>query len=395
MTTANSIQMAAPVPGTSVPGSDNKAIGGASSMNSAGQSSQPPQNGGGGPKKHTTSLKRYSTHAYIMTFPREMRNLLAGGVAGMVAKSIVAPVDRIKILYQVSSRTFRLGDVPRIATKIITDEGFSALWKGNTATMIRVFPYSGIQFMVFDRCKTFFLHKHSQSGVEREWGLSPMESLLSGSVAGICSAACTYPLDMTRAQLAVLKSKKHARNVGFVGILVKNYKERGFVGLYRGITPTLLGILPYAGIAFTLNEQAKRRIQNLTGHDPTTMQKIQCGAISGLFAQTLTYPLEVIRRRMQTMGVASGKDAAVGSLGLGHAAVAPPNDNMNMVSTVRGVLSEQGMRGLFKGVTLNWLKGPIAFSISFTTFDIMQGLLETESERTLRSPTRQLQASQQ
>ena len=192
-----------------------------------GSSQQPPPSQGvGGPKKHTTSLNRHGTHAYIMTFPREMRNLLAGGVAGMVAKSIVAPVDRIKILYQVSSRAFRLVDVPQIATKIIRDEGFAALWKGNTATMIRVFPYSGIQFMVFDRCKTFFLHKHSQSGVEREWGLSPMESLLSGSVAGICSAACTYPLDMTRAQLAVLKSKKHVRNVGFVGILVKNYQER-------------------------------------------------------------------------------------------------------------------------------------------------------------------------
>ena len=179
-----------------------------------------------GPKKHSTSLQRQSTHAYIMSLPRELRSLLAGGVAGMVAKSIVAPVDRIKILYQVSSRSFRLQDVPRIATKIIREEGFQALWKGNTATMIRVFPYSGIQFMVFDRCKTFFLHKHSLSGVDREWGLSPMESLLSGSVAGICSAACTYPLDMTRAQLAVLKSKKHVRNIGFVGMLGKNYKER-------------------------------------------------------------------------------------------------------------------------------------------------------------------------
>ena len=188
---------------------------------------------GNSPKTYTTtssssssSLKRQSTQAYIQTLPREMRSLLAGGVAGMAAKSIVAPIDRIKILYQVSSRIFRLQDVPRIATKIIRDEGFTALWKGNTATMIRVFPYSGIQFMVFDRCKTFFLHKHSQSGVDRAWGLSPMESLVSGSVAGICSAACTYPLDMTRAQLAVLKSKKHARNVGFVGVLVKNYKER-------------------------------------------------------------------------------------------------------------------------------------------------------------------------
>lgn len=81
--------------------------------------------------------------------------------------------------------------------------------------------------MVFDRCKTFFLQRHRDAPqTDRPWGLSPLESLLSGSVAGICSAACTYPLDMTRAQLAVLKSKKHAHNIGFVGILIKNYKER-------------------------------------------------------------------------------------------------------------------------------------------------------------------------
>jgi hypothetical protein len=175
----------------------------------------------------TSPIQHHSTHSYIMTFPREVRNLFAGGVAGMMAKSLVAPVDRIKILYQVSSRSFRLQDVPQIASKIIQEEGIQALWKGNTATMIRVFPYSGIQFMVFDRCKTFFLQRHRDAPqTDRPWGLSPLESLLSGSVAGICSAACTYPLDMTRAQLAVLKSKKHAHNIGFVGILVKNYKER-------------------------------------------------------------------------------------------------------------------------------------------------------------------------
>ena len=167
------------------------------------------------------------------------------------------------------------------------------------------------------------------------------------------------------------------------------------MGLYRGITPTILGILPYAGIAFTLNEQAKRRIQNLTGHDPTTMQKIQCGAVSGLFAQTLTYPLEVTRRRMQTMGVASGKDAAVGSLGLGHASRAVGAAELSMMMTIREVLQEQGVRGLFKGVTLNWLKGPVAFSISFTTFDIVQGFIETEAERTLKMPTRRPQQQPQ
>ena len=145
----------------------------------------------------------------------------------MVAKSVVAPVDRIKILYQVSSRKFHLRDVPRVALKIMRTEGFTALWKGNTATMIRVFPYSGIQFMVFDRCKTAFLKAHEErNDSSRQWGLSPLESLLCGSFAGICSAVCTYPLDMTRAQLAVLKRSKHVRNLGFVGVLAKNYKER-------------------------------------------------------------------------------------------------------------------------------------------------------------------------
>ena len=84
----------------------------------------------------------------IQSLPKEIRNLLAGGIAGMIAKSFVAPIDRIKILYQVTSAQFRLRDVPKVAYSIIETEGTAALWKGNTATMIRVFPYSGIQFIL-------------------------------------------------------------------------------------------------------------------------------------------------------------------------------------------------------------------------------------------------------
>ena len=179
-------------------------------------------------------VQRQSTQSYILSLPREVRSLVAGGVAGMIAKTVVAPIDRIKILYQVSSRAFHVYDVPRVAFKIIQSEGISALWKGNAATMIRVFPYSGIQFMVFDRCKTFLLDRHYHENEERkrqglprrQWGLSPFESLVSGSVAGIVSAFSTYPLDMTRAQLAVLRTKKHQYNLGFVGVLTQNYKER-------------------------------------------------------------------------------------------------------------------------------------------------------------------------
>ena len=50
-----------------------------------------------------------------------------------------------------------------------------------------------------------------------------------------------------------------------------------------------------------------------------------------------------------------------------------------MISLERAVFREQGLRGLFKGVSVNFFKGPVAFSISFTTFDMVQGFLEGET----------------
>jgi len=421
----------------------------------------------------------------------------------MLAKSVVAPIDRIKILYQVTSAQFRLRDVPKVAYSIIEKEGWAALWKGNTATMIRVFPYSGIQFMVFDYCKVHFLgekekreistsdgnnnvpasvgggatsmasmeriaipNKASAIPADRKEGLSPIESLVSGMIAGTISVLCTYPLDLARAQLAVLRKKKKPDNgmpiskldgqlgigsttnkskKGIRYVLSSNFRQSGARGLYRGITPTILGILPYSGVAFTINEQSKRQITHIMGRDPTTIERLQCGALSGLFAQTLAYPLEVTRRRMQTIGIvptSGSESAAVNFTGVsqlkpsvdelppvetqqqqpkgqiqtthrlnlaGHASNVASNSESvgqsvvgssstnaatttatphqqaprqyhkppTMMTTMRHLFEEQGVRGFYKGVSMNWVKGPIAFSISFTTFDTIQGWLSS------------------
>lgn len=316
----------------------------------------------------------------IINLPKELRNMLAGGIAGMVAKSFVAPLDRIKILYQVTSAPFKLSHVPSVAAKIIRNEGLSALWKGNTATMIRVFPYSGIQFMVFDRLKAFYLAQHKDSS---KFGLTPQESLKAGMMAGAVSVLATYPLDLARAQLAVLRKHKNARNRGFVQIISDNYRSRGLPGLFRGITVTLAGILPYSGIAFALNEQGKRKIQNMTGRDVTTIERMQCGAVAGLVAQSITYPIEVTRRRMQTIGMVGG-DTAFGNLGVANRPSTHPTKPPSVMQTVRSLYLEQGVRGFFKGVSVNWMKGPIAFSISFTTFDTVQSLMESDAERARR-----------
>ena len=142
------------------------------------------------------------------------------------------------------------------------------------------------------------------------------------------------------------------------------------------------------------------QIQNMTGRDVTTVERMVCGGLSGLIAQTIAYPLEVTRRRMQTIGIVptSGTDAAVDCVGKGssragaaEAAIRTltPTKPPSMAAIVRELYAEQGIPGFFKGVTLNWFKGPIAFSISFTIFDTVQSILSTESERDLRLPTKQ------
>jgi solute carrier family 25, member 42 len=358
--------------------------------------------------------------------PKELRNVLAGGVAGIIAKSVVAPVDRIKIMYQISNATFRLVDVPTVARKIVQSDGILGLWKGNSAAMIRVFPYSGIQFMVFDVCKQYFIEKrqhiahHSTAESSRstsdtesnqlsshhhnKGGLLPMESLVAGMIAGCISVLCTYPLDLTRAQLAVVKKTEQRQT--FVTMFWENYRLRGVTGLFRGITPTLIGILPYSGIAFALNEQGKRQvgtnmhdacihpvcnrltyiyslanqIQHWANREATTIERMQCGALAGLVAQTVTYPIEVTRRRMQTLGlVGIHNDSALTALGC-QTETTP----RTLLQTVRHLFHEQGFYGFLKGVSMNWIKGPIAFSISFTTYDSVQRIMESPLERSRR-----------
>lgn len=131
----------------------------------------------------------------------------------------------------------------------------------------------------------------------------------------------------------------------------------------------------------------------MTGRDVKTSERVLCGAFAGLVAQTITYPIEVTRRRMQAVGL-SGDSTAVGVLDNDgnsskktKTAAAPtriksiPAASATMMSTMRDLYQEQGIRGFFKGVSMNWLKGPVSFGISFTVFDSLQQLFKSGQDR--------------
>ena len=76
------------------------------------------------------------------------------GVAGMCAKTTVAPLDRMKILLQAQSSHYKNHGVIGGLTAIVKNESLIALYKGNGAQMVRIFPYAATQFTSFEIYKT-------------------------------------------------------------------------------------------------------------------------------------------------------------------------------------------------------------------------------------------------
>lgn len=100
-----------------------------------------------------------------------------GGIAGAVAKTVIAPLDRTKIIFQTSERVFNIRNVFDTMHTIWKEEGPRGLWRGNTATVARVFPYAGIQFAAFDVYKRLLTNKKTGQ-------LSSLQRLFAGSAAG-------------------------------------------------------------------------------------------------------------------------------------------------------------------------------------------------------------------
>jgi solute carrier family 25 protein 42 len=88
--------------------------------------------------------------------PLKLQSLLiCGAIAGATAKTVTAPIDRVKILYQVNAeRAFTLAKAAKTTTKIFNNTGIAGLWRGNMASMYRVIPYSAISFTCFDEFHT-------------------------------------------------------------------------------------------------------------------------------------------------------------------------------------------------------------------------------------------------
>lgn len=269
-----------------------------------------------------------------------LSSLLAGACAGAVAKTVIAPLDRTKILFQTSAMKFSARNALRVLIDVYQEHGVMALWRGNSATLARIIPYAAIQYAAHEQYKKL-LNTHNTVN------LNPARRFLAGSLAGVTAASLTYPLDVLRARMAVTKKSSYS------GMFMRTLRVDGAACFYRGFLPTVLGVIPYGGISFFTYETLKKQHREYTERsEPSPTERLAFGAIAGLFGQSASYPLDVVRRRMQTAGITEYHYDSI-------------------LNTGRNIVREGGViGGLYKGLSMNWIKGPVAVGISFTVFDL-------------------------
>lgn len=285
----------------------------------------------------------------------------AGGIAGAVSRTVVSPLERLKILMQIQSvgrDAYKLS-VGQALAKMWREEGWRGFMRGNGTNCIRIVPYSAVQFSSYNFYKrTFF---EISPGAD----LSPFKRLVCGGIAGITSVFLTYPLDIVRTRLSIQSASfaelgdRPDKLPGMWTTLVRMYKtEGGVTALYRGIIPTVAGVAPYVGLNFMVYESVRKYLTPEGEQNPNATRKLLAGAISGAVAQTCTYPFDVLRRRFQINTMS----------GMGYQYKSVPD-------AIRVIVLNEGIKGLYKGIVPNLLKVAPSMASSWLSFEMTRDFL--------------------
>ncbi|KAH7553753.1 hypothetical protein ACOSP7_029400 [Xanthoceras sorbifolium] len=291
-----------------------------------------------------------------------VQQLLAGGIAGAFSKTCTAPLARLTILFQVQGMESNVAALSkpciwREASRIVNEEGFRAFWRGNLVTIAHRLPYSSVNFYAYERYKSLL---QSALGLENRKGSASSDlcvHFVGGGLAGITAASATYPLDLVRTRLAAQRQTIYYRGIwhSFHTIC----KEEGFLGLYKGLGATLLGVGPSIAISFSVYESLRSYWQSQRPNDSTIMISLACGSLSGIASSTATFPLDLVRRRMQLEG--AGGRARVYNTGL--------------FGTFGHIIKSEGMRGLYRGILPEYYKVVPSVGIVFMTYETLKMLL--------------------
>jgi hypothetical protein len=211
-----------------------------------------------------------------------LENLIIGGSAAVIARTLTSPLEIYKI--QAQNRYLKESTIKNIIKK----EGIRYLWKGNGVNSIRAFPQFAANFASFEWSKNNLFHNLEDP---------TMKNFLSGGVAGLAAMTAIYPLETIRIRLSLQMCKSHYKTP------IDVIKKLSLREIYGGLSVSLVGYSSFSACNFMFYDEYKNFFNK---YDTAPLvNKLLSGGFSGITALSITYPTEIIRRRLQMQGFSS------------------------------------------------------------------------------------------
>ncbi len=300
-------------------------------------------------------------------------NALAGGISGISARLVSTPLDVVKIRFQLQEESISKKNVQSKYTGVIQslrtivhEEGMSALWKGSVPGLAMYFLFGSIQFSSSEFIITTLTSNHNNTGT------LPGIHSISGCFGGGLATIVCQPLDVIRTRLVSQGRNKPYSNLCSAVRLM--YLENGFKTFYKGLTPTLLLIVPQAGMNFGFYSlylhiwkswQSVPLANVLKGN--VGIESLVCGGLAGVTSKTLTLPLDIIKKRLQVQGFETARKH------FGRV-----TKYTGVIDTFCKVLKYEGILGFYKGAVPAILKTAITTSVSFYVYENTLRLLRSQ-----------------
>ncbi|XP_065162514.1 calcium-binding mitochondrial carrier protein SCaMC-2 isoform X3 [Atheta coriaria] len=278
------------------------------------------------------------------------RHLAAGGIAGAVSRTCTAPLDRLKVFLQVQSSK---QSIKNCFTSMVTEGGVQGLWRGNGINVLKIAPESAIKFAAYEQVKRSIKGDSKQA-------LTIYERFFAGAMAGGISQTAIYPLEVLKTRLALRKTGQFK---GIADAAFKIYSKEGLLSFYRGYIPNILGIIPYAGIDLAVYETLKKKYLQKhcnCNEQPSFYLLLACGSASSTLGQMCSYPLALVRTRLQAQAI---MDMPV------------DRSSNSMTGVFKNILQKEGFVGLYRGITPNFIKVMPAVSISYVVYEYSSRIL--------------------
>ncbi|GMH32870.1 hypothetical protein BSKO_00704 [Bryopsis sp. KO-2023] len=298
----------------------------------------------------TTDAHENMVYAQRQVLDEEKVSSISGAIAGAITATVVCPLDVLKTRLQVQSAEagVQYMGLSGGISRIVRVEGVKGLYRGLSPTLVALIPNWAVYFFVYEKLK---IAMPQRSGMRGQAG----NHLVSAAGAGVATVFATNPLWVVKTRLQTQDMGlpvSWPRYRGTFDALRRITVEEGASRLYSGLAPSMLGVL-HVAVQFPLYEFTKSRIAtrgNKRTEQLTIPELIFASSTAKMVASTLTYPHEVVRSMMHVKGTGPFK---------------------GFRETCRALNREAGMRGFYRGLSVNLLRTVPAAAITFTSFELI------------------------